>query len=89
MIAELKTFSSTAKKKVVGLRYVSGTLGVGNLIKVLRNNEEVARGKIKNLQQARADVKEIKVEGEFGAELEVREELSYGDTVIAFAPQES
>jgi len=85
----LKIFSSTAKKKVVGLRYVSGTLGVGNLIKVLRNNEEVARGKIKNLQQARADVKEIKVEGEFGAELEVREELSYGDTVIAFAPQES
>ncbi len=97
----LKVFSSSAKKKVVGLRHVSGALAVPSLVKVLRKPArpddsgrsggeiELTRGKIVNLQQARIDVKEIKTEGDFGAELEVREELTYGDTVIAFAPHES
>ena len=85
----LKTFSSGAKKQVLGARHVSGTLMVGDRMKILRKDVEIARGSIKNLQQARADVKEIHTEGDFGIEVEARENAAYGDELIAFAVIES
>jgi len=85
----LKTFSSGAKKQVLGLRHVSGILKVGNQIKILRHGDLIARGAITNLQQARADVKEIKTEGDFGAEIEARENAVQGDEIIAFVIAES
>lgn len=80
----LKTFSSSAKKQVIGARYVSGALSTGSRVKLLRKNAEVARGSITNLQQARADVREIKTEGDFGIEIEAREVPAYGDEIVAF-----
>jgi translation initiation factor IF-2 len=85
----LKAFSGSAKKQVLGARHISGTISVGDRIKLLRRNEELARGKIVNLQQARADVKEIKVEGDFGIEIEAKESVAYGDEIIAFSISES
>ncbi len=85
----LKTFSSGAKKQVLGARYVSGVLSVGARMKILRKGEEIARGSISNLQQARADVSEIKTEGDFGTEVECRENAAYGDELVAFAPAKS
>jgi translation initiation factor IF-2 len=85
----LKTFSSGAKKQVLGARYVSGALTVGTRVKMLRKGVEFARGSIKNLQQARADVKEIHTEGDFGIEIEARENAVYGDEIIAFVVAES
>ena len=84
----LKPFSSSAKKQVLGARHVSGTISVGDRIKLMRRDIELTRGKILNLQQARADVKEIKVEGDFGMEIEAREDAAYGDEIIAFSAAE-
>ncbi|MFA6503062.1 MAG: translation initiation factor IF-2 [Candidatus Paceibacterota bacterium] len=81
----LKAFSSSAKKQVLGARYLSGTLSLGDRMKLVREGVEIARGSITNLQQARADVKEIKVEGDFGIEVESREGATYGDEIVAFA----
>ncbi len=80
----LKPFSQSGKKQVVGARYVSGALSVSDRIKILRKGEELGRGNIVNLQQARADVKVIKTEGDFGTEVECREPLQYGDELVAF-----
>ena len=85
----LKMFSSGGKKQVLGARYVSGVLTVGNRVKIVRKGEEVGRGSIKYLQQARADVKEITTEGDFGTEIECREDAIYGDELIAFVVSES
>ncbi|MGD0328760.1 MAG: translation initiation factor IF-2 [Minisyncoccia bacterium] len=85
----LKTFSSNAKKQVLGARHVSGTLSLGNRVKILRHENEVVRGTIANLQQARADVKEIKTDGEFGIEIEARENAIPGDEIVAFIIAES
>jgi translation initiation factor IF-2 len=85
----LKAFSSSAKKQVLGARYVSGIVTVGDRVKLLRRDVEITRGKILNLQQARADVKEVKVEGDFGIEIEARENAAYGDEIIAFGITES
>ena len=85
----LKSFSSSGKKQVLGARYVSGVLTVGNRMKILRHETEIARGSITNLQQARADAKEIKTEGDFGIEIEARENATYGDEIITFVVTES
>lgn len=80
----LKPFSSTAKKQVLGARHVSGTLAKGARVKLLRDGEEIARGSIANLQQARADVSEIHTEGDFGMELELKEPVLYNDEIVTF-----
>ncbi len=86
----LKPFSSSAKKQVLGARYISGTLALGARVKVLRGGgEEVARGSITNLQQARADVNVIKTEGDFGIEIECRTPLAYGDELVAFTVEKA
>lgn len=85
----LKAFSSSAKKQVLGARHLSGTLSLGDRIRLVRGETEIARGSITNLQQARADVKEIKVDGDFGIEIETRESPVYGDEIIAFAVAEA
>lgn len=80
----LKAFSSTAKKQVLGARHISGVLTTGDRIKLMRGEEELSRGSITNLQQARSEVKEIKVEGDFGIEIETRADATYGDEIVAF-----
>lgn len=84
----LKAFSSSAKKQVLGARHLSGTLTLKDRVKLMRGDEEVARGSITNLQQARIDTNEIKVEGDFGIEVEMREGAIYGDELVAFAVTE-
>ncbi len=85
----LKTFSSSGRKQVLGARYVSGALAVDSRMKMLRKGIEIARGSITNLQQARADVKEIKTEGDFGTEIEAREQAIYGDELVTFVVTEA
>ena len=80
----LKTFSSGAKRQVMGARLERGSFALGSRVKVLRGDEEVARGSVTNLQQARADVKEIRTEGEFGLEIEAREDAKPGDMLVTF-----
>lgn len=80
----LKTFSSGSKKQVVGAQLISGAVAVGSKVKLIRRGEEFARGTIKNLQQARADVKDIRTEGEFGTEIEAREDAAPGDEIIIY-----
>ncbi len=85
----LKAFSGNAKKHVLGARYISGTLTLGDRLKLIRGDEEIARGSITNLQQARIDTKDIRTEGDFGIEIEVRETPVYGDEIIAFIAPKS
>ena len=99
----LKTFSTSSKKQVLGARLLSGTFAVGNTIKFVRREaktgevgspdadafRELARGTVANLQQARADVKEIRTEGEFGTEIEARVDANPGDELVAYVVVES
>ncbi len=85
----VKPFSSGTKKQVLGARHVSGVLTVGARVKIVRNGEEIARGSIANLQQARADVKEVKTEGTFGTEIEAKVDAAPNDELVAFVVAES
>ncbi len=80
----LKVFSETGKVKTLGARHVSGTIALDAQVKIVRRDEELGRGKIVNLQQARVDVNEVKAEGEFGLQIEAKCEIAGGDMLIAF-----
>lgn len=80
----VKTFSSGAKKQVLGIKLVAGAFAIGSQVKIARRDIEIARGKIENLQQARANVKEVRTEGEFGAEIVAKENAAPGDVLVAF-----
>jgi translation initiation factor IF-2 len=83
------TFSTSAKKQVIGANLSSGAFSLGADVKIVRDHEIVARGTITNLQQARANVKEIRTEGNFGIEVEAKENAAPGDELITFTTTES
>lgn len=85
----LKIFSSGNTKQVMGARLNSGAFALGGQVKIMRAGEEAGRGKILNLQIARVDQQEIRVEGEFGLQIESRAEAMPGDELIAFRRVES
>lgn len=80
----LKTFNATGSKQVLGARWISGNLKVGDRVKVDRRGILIGQGKITNLQVARVDTQEIKMEGEFGLQVETKEDIAGGDTLQAF-----
>ena len=80
----LKMFSVAGNKRVLGANLLSGTIALGDQVKLSRRGIELGYGKVVNLQQARADVKEIRTEGEFGAQIETKEDIAQGDTITPF-----
>lgn len=85
----LKAFSTAGVKQVLGARWNSGILSVGDMVKIDRRGLHIGNAKLTNLQVARADVKEIKMEGEFGLQIESKYEAAAGDTLIAFKMTET
>lgn len=81
----LKVFSVNGNKHVMGARWESGALAVNDLVKIDRRGIPLGQGRLTNLQQARADVQDVKMEGEFGLQVESKVEIAAGDTISAFA----
>ncbi len=80
----LKVFNASGGKQVIGARLDSGAIKLGDHVKIDRRGIPLGNGKITNLQQARADVKEIRTEGEFGAQIETKVDIAGGDTLTLF-----
>ena len=80
----LKAFNIAGNKHVLGAKWVSGALTIGDLVKIDRRGIVLGTGKLTNLQVARADVKEIHTEGEFGLQVEAKADIAGGDTLIAY-----
>jgi translation initiation factor IF-2 len=80
----LKAFSVTGNKHVLGAKWVSGLLTINDQVKIDRRGIPLGAGRLTNLQVARSDVSEIKMEGEFGLQVETKADIAAGDTLIAF-----
>jgi translation initiation factor IF-2 len=85
----LKVFNSSGGKVVLGARWESGSLKLKSLVKLERRGVPLGQGRITNLQVARIDTDEIKIEGEFGLQIETKVEIAGGDTIIAYRVVES
>jgi translation initiation factor IF-2 len=83
----LRIFSKTKDKQVLGGRILDGELALNGSINILRRGENIGKGEIVNLQQHKANTKQV-VEGEFGAQIQSRIEIAEGDTIEGFVVRE-
>jgi translation initiation factor IF-2 len=83
-IKVLKFFSRTKNNQLVGGRVTEGEIKDGSIVRILRQDEEIMRGKIVGLQQNRSEVKEVKEGLEFGAIVEAKLDIAPGDIIESF-----
>lgn len=80
----LKHFNSTKSIQVVGGRMEEGKIKTGENIKILRRDEEIGRGKVKELQKQKSKTGEVNQGDEFGLSVETKVEIAPGDHVETF-----
>jgi translation initiation factor IF-2 len=80
----LKVFSSVKDRFVLGGRVNQGVIAVGNEVKVLRDEVEVARGEVLGLQAQKTDVQTVGQGNEFGAMIRLTAAPQYNDQIVAF-----
>ena len=80
----LKKFSSQKDKHVVGGKVVSGVFKLGQEVKIVRREEEIGKGIIKELQQQKNKV-DLVSDGEFGMMIESKIDIVEGDRLNAFS----
>ncbi len=80
----LKTFSTTKNLRVVGGRVTSGRVADSSTVRIMRNEEEIGRGKIVGLQQSKIKAKEVLEGMECGISVESKVEIQGGDILEAF-----
>lgn len=80
----LKTFSKNKDKQIVGGTVEEGLIKVGNQVKVLRRDEEISLGKIRNLQTHKVETESVEANKEFGAMIECKVEIVSGDKIIVY-----
>lgn len=79
----LKCFSTTKDKQVIGGKIEEGVLRVGQQVNITRRTNVIGTGKLLNLQQQKAEVQEVKDEGEFGMMIESKIEIAPSDRIEA------
>lgn len=79
----LKVFSANKHKQVLGGRVETGTMTLGNTVKILRRENEIGRGEIVELQQMRVATKTVEAGAECGLMVESKIEIVAGDVLSA------
>jgi len=83
-----KVFTVDGRAAIAGSYVTEGRLSRNALIKVLRNNREVAKGRIAQLRRFRDDVREVAQGYEFGMTLEDFSEFQEGDVLEAYVVEQ-
>jgi translation initiation factor IF-2 len=69
-IKVLKVFSSMKDKHVLGARVEKGTVSLGQEAKIIRDTEDIGRGRIRDLQKEKAKTTEVREGVEFGCQFQ-------------------
>ncbi len=80
----LKVFSRTKERQIVGGKVLKGRMILDKVLKIMRRDFEIGRGRIVNLEKSKAKVKEVEEGAEFGMMVESKIEIVEGDTVELF-----
>jgi translation initiation factor IF-2 len=80
----LKVFSHTKERQIVGGRVLKGCMVLDKIVKIMRREFEIGRGRIVNLEKAKTKVKEVEEGVEFGMMVESKIEIVEGDIVESF-----
>jgi len=77
----LKIFSVSQTKQTVGGKVVEGKLGQNAPVQIIRNEEIIGKGRIKNLQQGKEDIREVLAGSECGMVIATDTKIEVGDKI--------
>jgi translation initiation factor IF-2 len=80
----LKTFNGTKDKQVIGGKVVTGRITDSGIVRIVRRDFEIGRGKIIGLQQNKLKSKEILEGTDCGVSIEAKVDIAPGDVLEAF-----
>lgn len=79
----LKIFSKTKDKQILGAKVEKGVISLGSQVKIMRRDENIGEGKVRELQQQKVATSEVD-RGEFGTMIVANVEIASGDTIESF-----
>lgn len=80
----IKVFGMQKEKQIIGGKVVEGLIETGGLFRINRRGNIIGSGKIRGLQQRKAEVKEVISGNEFGALVEGKILVTASDTLEFF-----
>ena len=80
----LKTFSRSKERQIVGGKVLEGHIVLNGIVKIMRREFEIGRGKIVNLEKGKTKTSEVEEGTEFGMMLESKMEIAVGDIIESF-----
>ena len=81
----LKTFSRTKEKQIIGGKVTEGHISLNGIVKIMRRDFEIGKGKIINLEKGKTKTSEVEEGTEFGMMLESKIEVAPGDVIESFS----
>lgn len=80
----LKTFSVNKDERVVGGKVLEGVIRDGAVVKIVRRDFEIGKGRIVELQQSKMKAKEVLADTECGLMIDTKHDIIPSDMIIAF-----
>ncbi len=71
------------KTRIAGTRVTAGRLARGDSVKIMRQDAEIARGKIKSIRKGRQDATKVEEKAECGILFDKKLDFALGDAIIA------
>lgn len=84
MAKVIRVFSKSKDKFVIGGKVETGVISLGEDAKILRRDQDIGRGKIKELQHLKKSMSEIKEGMEFGCQIQSTIEIAPGDKIESY-----
>lgn len=77
----IKVFSQEKNRQIIGGKVLTGKIVNGKYVKISRRGTRIAKGKILELQHYKMQVPELEEGKEFGALVDIKNELAKGDLI--------
>lgn len=81
----IRAFSRTKERQIVGGKVLAGQIVLNGIVKIMRRDFEIGRGKIVNLEKNKVKVAMVEEGSEFGMMLESKIEIVEGDVLELFS----
>ena len=80
----LKAFSRTKDRLILGGKVFEGEIVLDSIVKIMRRDFEIGRGRIVNLEKNKTKVREVGKDNEFGMMIESKIDIVPGDVIESF-----
>jgi translation initiation factor IF-2 len=81
----IRAFSRTKERQILGGKVTEGNIFLNAVVKIMRRDFEIGRGKVVNLEKTKIKTSEVAEGNEFGMMIESKIEIAAGDVIESFS----